>query len=133
LDQIADKQEMRSYLLGTLDSDRRTQLEETILSVPETYEELLIAEEELIDQYVAGGLSQLEQQQFENHFLITAERQKNLRFGQLLKRYVNSHPIPLPQTAPAAAIPHVEKTAPVKKPASFSLSSLGALRQWRCP
>ena len=29
--------------------------------------------------------------QFETHFLITAERQKNLRFGKLLQRYVNSH------------------------------------------
>jgi hypothetical protein len=51
----------------------------------------LVVEEELIDQYVAGDLSALEQQQFESHFLITAERQKNLRFGKLLQKYANSH------------------------------------------
>lgn len=111
----ADKQEIKSYLLGVLDNDRKTQLEERILSAPETYEELLLVEEELIDSYVADGLSTLERQQFETHFLITAERQKNLRFGQLLKRYVNSHPFP---------VSHVEKGAPAKK--SFNLSILPA-------
>lgn len=107
-----DKQEIRSYLLGILDGDRKAQLEERILSAPEIYEELLLVEEELIDSYVANGLSELERQQFETHFLITAERQKNLRFGQLLKRYVNSHPFP------------VKKGAPAKK--SFNLSMLPA-------
>jgi len=126
LDQNADKQEMRGYLLGTLDTDRRTQLEDTMLSAPEIYEELLIDEEELIDQYVSGGLSQFERQQFETYFLITAERQKNLRFGQLLKRYLISHH---PQTdRAAAATPHVGKSAPAKKSFSFSLSSLATLR-----
>ena len=104
----ADKQEVRSYLLGVLDTDRKTQLEEQILSAPETYEELLLVEEELIDQYVAGGLSELERRQFETHFLITAERQKNLRFGQLLNRYVNSHPF-------------LENSAPAKKSLTFSM------------
>jgi hypothetical protein len=111
LNLTADKQEIKSYLLGVLDGDRKTQLEERILSAPETYEELLLVEEELIDSYVAGGLSTLERQQFETHFLVTAERQKNLRFGKLLKRYVNSHPF-------------FEKGAPAQK--SFNLSMLPA-------
>lgn len=89
---------MRAFLLGTLDKDHKTQFEERILIEPSVYEELLIDEEELIDQYVTGELSAVERQQFESHFLITAERQKNLRFGKLLQKYVNSHveepPIP---------------------------------------
>jgi len=120
LNLTADKQEIRSYLLGDLDDDRKTQLEERILSAPETYEEVLLVEEELIDQYVAGGLSELERQQFETHFLITAERQKNLRFGKLLKRYVNSHSFPVAQQN----MPHVEKGAPAQK--SFNRSMLPA-------
>lgn len=106
---------MRSYLLGVLDADRKTRLEEHILSAPETYEELLIVEEELIDQYAGGVLSELERQQFETHFLITAERQKNLRFGQLLKRYVSSHPFPS----------QVENSAPATKSSMFSLPAAG--------
>jgi hypothetical protein len=110
LDPTADKQERKRYLLGVLDGDHKTQFEERILSAPETYEELLIVEEELIDQYVAGGLSELERQQFETHFLITAERQKNLRYGQLLKRYVNSQ-----------VFAHVEESAPAKRPFMFTM------------
>ena len=114
-----DKEEMRAYLLGTLDSALKAELEERILYAPEVYEELLIVEEELIDRYVAGGLSQSEQQQFETHFLITAERQNNLRFGKLLKRYLNSHSVADPA---AAATNHVDKNAPAPKPFMFSPS-----------
>ena len=86
-----ERQELRAYLFGTLDGDHKTQFEERILTEPDAYEELLLVEEELIDQYLAGDLSTVEQQQFESHFLITAERQKNLRFGQLLQQYADSH------------------------------------------
>ncbi len=104
---MSHKQELKCYLLGTLDNDRQTELEERILSEPDAYEELAIVEDELIEQYLAGGLSELERQQFEANFLLTAERQKNLRFAELLNRYVNSH-----QVFTAAAIAHVDKPAP---------------------
>ena len=83
---------MRNYLLGTLDSDRKTQLEEQILFESAAYEELLVVEQELIEQYLSGDLPAQERQQFETHFLITAERQKNLRFGKLWRQYVAAHP-----------------------------------------
>jgi len=95
-----ERQEMRSYLLGTLDRDQKTQFEERLIIDPSAYEDLLLGEEDLIDEYVAGELSALERDQFESHFLITAERQKNLRFGKLLQNYVTSHieesPVPAP-------------------------------------
>ena len=119
----ADKAEMRAYLLGTLDSALKTGFEEKILYAPEVYEELLIVEEELIDQYLGGGLDKLEREQFETHFLITAERQNKLRFGQLLKRYVNSHPVTY---SAAAADSHVEKVAPAPKPFMFSPALTGS-------
>ncbi len=122
MDPTADKQEIRRYLLGALDGDRKTPFEEQILSVPEAHEELSIIEDELIHEYVAGGLSELERQQFETHFLLTAERQKDLRFAQLLTRYVDAHSVPVAQeNFAAAAIPHVEKVAPAKKSFTFSL------------
>jgi hypothetical protein len=95
---------MRDYLLGTLEADQRSALEERILCDPQVYEQLLIAEKELIDEYVAGSLSKLEQHQFETHLLNTAERQKNLRFGRLLKERLNSHR-PAAETAPANSLP----------------------------
>jgi anti-sigma factor RsiW len=122
LTQNPDNQETRGYLLGTLTSDCKAHFEETILSTPETYEELLLVEEELIDEYVSGGLTKLEREQFETHFLITAARQKNLRFGQLLKRYVTSHPFPVaPPDLNAAALAPIEETAPAPKPFTFTV------------
>jgi hypothetical protein len=120
-----DKQEMRNYLLGTLEADRRTALEERILCDPDVYEELLLNEQELIDQYVAGSLSTVEKHQFETHFLITAERQKNLRFGRLLKRYLNSHPVILRHQNISAAVGQAEKTAPAIKSRPIYLGSFG--------
>jgi hypothetical protein len=80
---------MRDYLLGTLPPDKQAALEERILSDRDVYDEVVAVEDELIDQYVAGNLSTLEQHRFETHFLITPERQKKLGFGRLLKRYMN--------------------------------------------
>jgi hypothetical protein len=88
-----DKEILRRYLLGTLEAEAQADIEERILSDPATYEELSLLEEELIDQYVANGLSKTEQRLFETNFLITEERQKNLHFGQLLKRYLSSQAV----------------------------------------
>ena len=98
-----DNEVLRRYLLGTLEAEPRAELEERILCDPEAYEEVSLLEEELIDQYVTGGLSKAERQQFETHFLITAERQNKLRFGQLLKRYLSSQTVPaLSETVPVS-------------------------------
>ena len=107
-------------MLGSLDGDRKTPLEEQILSEAEVYDEVAIVEDELIHDYAAGGLSELERQQFETHFVMTAERQNDLRFAKLLTRYVNAHTTAQENFA-AAATPHVEKVAPAKKSFTFSL------------
>jgi len=112
---------MRDYLLGTLEADRRGQLEERILCDPTVYQEVLFVEEELIDQYLSDGLAKAERQQFETHFLITAERQKNLRFGRLLKRYVHSHPVLVPREDLVAAVPEAVTPAPAPKFFSFPI------------
>lgn len=112
---------MRDYLLGTLDADRRTKLDERLLHEPEIYEEVLAAEEELIDEYVAGDLSKLEQHQFETHFAITVERQQKVRFGSLLKKYATTHPSRIADDGVAPAVDHNGKTAPAKKRLPFSL------------
>jgi hypothetical protein len=110
---------MQNYLLGTLAADRRSELEEMILCEPQVYEELLVVEEELIEQYLADELSRSERQQFETYFLITPERQKNLRFGKLLKRYMDSRPQLASANASPAAVRPIETSAPAKKSLPF--------------
>src|SRR5215208_2682515 len=87
---------MRKYLLGSLEAERRAALEESILCDPGIYEELLVVEEEIIDEYITKNLSPSERQQFETNFLITAERQNKLRFGRLLRRYLEFQPVFVP-------------------------------------
>ena len=122
LNPYVDKQEMRNYLLGTSEADRKAQLEERILCDPAAYEELLFIEEELIDQYLSDGLSDADRHQFETNFLITAERQKNLRFDRLLKRYVHSHPDLVPSENIAAAVRQAEKPTPASRFFSFPIA-----------
>lgn len=116
---------MRSYLLGNLEVDRRAVLEESIFYDPGVYEELLVAEEELIDQYVANNLSPSEREQFETNFLITAERQKNLRFGRLLRRYLDSQPVHVSPESIPVAVRQTEIPAPAKTFFSFAAGPFG--------
>ncbi len=110
---------LRSYLLGTLEEEARAELEERILCDPAAYEDILLLEEELIDQYVAGSLSGADREQFETHFLITAERQNKLRFGRLLKRYLNSQVVSeLPENVP---VPQPDQTVPSRRFVGFAV------------
>lgn len=53
------------YLLGTLSEEERARLEERYFSDDSTFEEIEMAEEELIDQYVRGELSKSDKDRFE--------------------------------------------------------------------
>lgn len=92
--------EMRLYLLGLLEpGERAGQFEERILTEEDYYEELLIAEDEVIDLYLAGRLPRAEREGFERHFLSTPERRQKLRFARALRGYVADHPAPEPESA----------------------------------
>src|ERR1051325_1564141 len=116
---------MRNYLLGNLEVDRRAALEERILCDPGVYEELLISEEELIDQYLRNNLSPSERQQFETHFLITAERERNVRFSRLLRRYLDSQPAPVSPVEIPVAVRQNDIPAPAKNFLPFAAGTFG--------
>jgi hypothetical protein len=115
-----DKQEMRNYLLGNLEAERRAALEESILGDDEVYEELRVTEAELIDEYLGNNLSPSERNQFETNFLNTAERQRNLQFGRLLRRYLNSQPASVSPLEIPVPVRHTETPAPAKNVVPFA-------------
>ena len=82
---------MKRYLLGELTEPEQQGLEERLMTSNEFFEELLIAEDELVDEYLQGTLSPREQEKFNDHFLCTPERQNKLRFARSLRRYVSTH------------------------------------------
>jgi len=91
---------IRPYLLGLIPQNDQPQIEERLLVDNEFYEELLIAEDELIDEYLAGELSPMERRNFEEHFLVTPEREQKVRFGRALNKYTadkSSRRAPTPQ------------------------------------
>ena len=64
----------RRYLLGTLPEDERQRVEDLYFSKPERFEELVAAENDLIDSYVRRALSSSEARLFESNYLSSPER-----------------------------------------------------------
>jgi hypothetical protein len=77
-----DKLELRHYLLGLLAESKRESVDQRVLTDAEFYEELEATEDELIDEYLSGGLNDQERKQFELHFSISSERQNKVRFAR---------------------------------------------------
>jgi hypothetical protein len=86
-----DREELRQYLLGNVSQEARQGIEERLLIENSFFEELLLIEEELIDDYVGGELSGDDRSRFERHFLSTPERHQKLRFALALNRYTAEH------------------------------------------
>jgi hypothetical protein len=84
----------KQYLLGALDPESQERLEEQFLTADEQFDELLAAEDELIDQYLGDELSAQERTQFEQHFLAAPERQHKLDFGRVMHKYIAQHTTP---------------------------------------
>lgn len=70
------------YLLGVASATERDEVEEQLFADDKNVDVLLRAEDELIDDYVRGVLSDSDRLSFENHFLCTKERQQRLETVQ---------------------------------------------------
>jgi hypothetical protein len=84
-------EKIRQYLLGNLADDNRAEVEHRLLTEDEFFEELLISEDELVDEYFSGRLTEGEKRQFETHFLVAPERQARFRFGRVFNQYLEAH------------------------------------------
>jgi hypothetical protein len=84
-----EQETIRHYLLGQATQEDSSSLEERLLRDSALFQALLIAEDELIDQYLSDKLTAPERQSVESHFLMAPERQRKLRFGRALHKYVD--------------------------------------------
>ena len=66
------------------------QIEERLIIDDAFFQEVLIEEEELSQDYVDGHLSVSEKTAFEKHFLISSERKENVKFSQLLRNRIDA-------------------------------------------
>ena len=82
---------LRKYLLGELSDKEQETLELWLMSETEAYDLLSAAEDDLIDESIAGKLNRHELERFNNHFLTAPERKRKLQFGQRFRRLVDAN------------------------------------------
>ncbi len=83
---------VRKYLLGNLnDKVKMRQIEEKILLDDSFAEQLSLAEDELVDEYLDGTLTESEREQFLRFVLISPENKEKLRLIQNLRKYAANH------------------------------------------
>jgi hypothetical protein len=127
LESEAQQKAIKQYLLGELSQGELASLEERLLTDEAFYEELLIAEDELVDQHLRGDLSASESEHFEAHFLRTADRRRKLNFATALKKYLALEVVsPAPAVATAGDLPvgYLEVPKPPPKWRLFSLLNI---------
>lgn len=80
------------YLLGDVSDEERVRLEESYFGDDAVFEQVLVSEEELIDDYVRGELLEPQRRLFERHFLNSTERRQKLAFAESFNRYLSNAP-----------------------------------------
>lgn len=66
------------YLLGELSEEAQEELEVRYFAEDEVFRRLLYIEEQLIERYAQGMLSEPDREGFERYFLLSAERRERL-------------------------------------------------------
>lgn len=75
---------IKQFLLGSLSEEGRDRFEREYFSNAERFEQLEVAENELIDSYVRGELPQVEQRQFRLQYLNSPQRRSKVEFARSL-------------------------------------------------
>ena len=85
-----EKKELRKYLLRDVHLGKKTdEIEERVMLDEKYFEQLLLEEEELIQDYADNNLTAVERADFEKNFLISAKRRGKVKFAQALRKYLN--------------------------------------------
>ncbi|HEV2798885.1 MAG TPA: hypothetical protein VGW12_00210 [Pyrinomonadaceae bacterium] len=90
---------IREYLLGQLSDEEQERVEERLMTDQDFFEQAMMAETELIDDYLAGDLAEAES--FENYFLSAPQQRQRLRAATIFQRYVSE--------SASAEVPHVSE------------------------
>ena len=88
------EQHIRRYLLGELSEREQVETEDLAFADQKVLEQILAVEQDLIDDYVSGDIPEERRQNFQTHFLASAERKKKVAFARALAAVVNERPAP---------------------------------------
>lgn len=104
-----DRELLTRYLLGIASAAEREVVEDRYCLVKSALEELLRAEDELIDDYVRGALTTPERVLFEENFLCTSGRRQRLEFTRDLAEALAR----AKASEPPAELGHVRGLGPI--------------------
>jgi anti-sigma factor RsiW len=99
MDRAEDKTLIFRYILGEVSPEERADLEELYFADGDRFEELVAAENDLIDSYARGELSGPDRFRFEARFLATPELRKRVQFARSLAGHVSAD-VPLRPALP---------------------------------
>jgi hypothetical protein len=99
--QIENEDYIRRYLLGELSEEEQEQTERRLLADEDYYQQVLIAEDELIYDFVCDELPEQEKASFRQRVLPVPKRRQDVKFARALRKYVRENTLPLAE-APAA-------------------------------
>lgn len=91
---FSDEKRVREYLLGILPEEEHERIETRFLTDSDFENFVDLVEDEIIDDYMNGALTEGDRKAVEEHFLRPAERQQKLAFARQLRARLNSKPTP---------------------------------------
>jgi hypothetical protein len=92
-----DDTEIRRYLLGELEEERSAALEQDYFAREELFDRVWAAENDIVDEYLAGRLSVHQRERFERHYMASPEHRDRVATARELR----AHGVPSPATKPA--------------------------------
>jgi anti-sigma factor RsiW len=78
---------IRRLLLGESGEEEQQRVEERFMTDPEYRERVLMAENDLIEDYLEGALSEGERKRFRTHFLSTPRQLRKVKLARSLRNY----------------------------------------------
>jgi len=81
------------FILGKLSAVETAEMEKDYFGNQKLFEEILIAENDLIDAYAANTLSPEDKSRFESRLLLSTHQRRRVQFAKTLVKYASSQPL----------------------------------------
>ncbi|HTC96011.1 MAG TPA: hypothetical protein VK699_21395 [Terriglobales bacterium] len=86
----SQREKALQYLLGELPERNAVEFEEQCFADDNLFEETCALENDLLDSFIQGELSQAQRHQFEKGYLVSPARRANLEFSRLLAEHISA-------------------------------------------
>jgi hypothetical protein len=94
---------LRRYLLGELGGGEQESIEERFMTDRDFKERVLVIEDELVEDYLSGELSEAEEASFVRHCLSTPEQRRRVRLAGAVRTYMAAE-VPAHPTGPGGDV-----------------------------